>query len=157
MIKSLFLFFLSTTQTHYILKRISSFQLIFEATVQTLSSLLASSLNEHQNRNRLTCAALLVLLHTLHYSSSACGHSCAHTISAGTYAHSILHHNTLVPISPSLLFTFPPGPSPCGCVLGHATPCYDRKSPFNEVCSLLVFRLGSELYTMPFLFTVHSI
>lgn len=78
------------------LKHISSFQLVFKATVQTLFNLLASSLSEHHNRSRLTCAALLVLINSLLYHR-ACGHCHAHTISSGTCAHSTSHHNTLLP------------------------------------------------------------
>lgn len=78
----------------------------------------------------------------------ACGHSCAHTISAGTcvlirWSIATLS-SSLCPISPSFPLTFPPGPSYCGCVPGHATPCYNRKPPFIKVCSLSVFRWGSE-------------
>ena len=62
----------------------------------------------------------------------------------------------LCPISPSFPPTFSPGPSHCGCVPGCATPCLNGKPPFNEVCSLSVFRLGSKPYAVPFLFTVHS-
>lgn len=135
--------------TWHVLKHISSFQPIFEATAQISSDLLSSWVSDHHNRSRLTgpaqCPPSLI-------------QGCGYTISAGTCAPPVTHHNPLSPlcsISPSFPPACPLDPSVCECMPGHMTPCYDREPPFNEVCSLSVSRWGSKPNAEPLLFTVH--
>lgn len=99
-----------------------------------------------------TEAGSLVLLNTLLYSSRACGYFYDHTISAGTCAPSITHHNIhfctpFLHLSSGSFSLWMPG---------HVTPCSDRKSPFSGVCNLSVSPgLGSKQYAEPLLFAVH--
>lgn len=138
--------------TLHALKHISSFQPIFDATVQISSNFLSSFLSDHHNRNRQSCSihsfthpGLVVTLMITQFQQALVLLQLPITTPS----------SPLYSISPSFSPACPLDPSLCKCMPGHVTPCYDRNPPFNEVCSLSVSRLASKPYAEPLLFTVH--